>query len=50
MSDGNDGDDEPAVVDLVDGAVMADADAPGVAASELLSVQPPVNYRVMKCF
>jgi hypothetical protein len=35
MSDGDDGDDELAVVDFIDGAVVADADAPGVAASEL---------------
>ena len=33
MPDGDDGDDELAVVDLVDGAVVADADAPGVASS-----------------
>jgi hypothetical protein len=32
MSDGNDGNDELAVVDLFDGAVIADANAPGVAA------------------
>jgi hypothetical protein len=31
MSDGDDGDDEFAVIDLVDGAVVADANAPGVA-------------------
>jgi hypothetical protein len=32
MSDGNDGNDELSVMDLINGAVIADADAPGVAA------------------
>lgn len=31
MSDGDDGNDELAVMDLVDGAVVANANAPGVA-------------------
>lgn len=31
MSYGNDGNDELAIVDLIDGAVVADADAPGLA-------------------
>ena len=39
MSDGDDGDDELAVVDLMDGAVVADADTPGVAASELFTTR-----------
>ena len=33
MPDSNDGDNKPAVADLVDGVVVADADAPGVASS-----------------
>jgi hypothetical protein len=33
MSDGNNGDDEFAVMDLIDGAVVADADAAGVGSS-----------------
>jgi hypothetical protein len=33
MSDGNDGEDESAVMDLIDDVIFADADAPGVAAS-----------------
>jgi hypothetical protein len=37
MPDGNHGDDKPTVIDLIDGAVVADADAPGVAASEFLA-------------
>lgn len=37
MPNSNDGNDEPAVVNLIDGTVVADADAPGVAASELLA-------------
>jgi len=37
MPDGNDGNDQPAVIDLIDSAVVADTDAPGVAASELLA-------------
>jgi hypothetical protein len=32
MPDGNNGNDKPAVIDLIDDAVVADADAPGVAA------------------
>ena len=32
MSNGDDGHDKFAVIDLVDGAVVADANAPGVAA------------------
>ena len=32
MCYGNDGDDESLVVDLIDGAVVANANAPGVAA------------------
>lgn len=31
MSDSDDSDDEFAVVNLIDGAVVADADAPGIA-------------------
>lgn len=31
MTDGNDGDDEAAVLDLVNNAVIADTDAPGIA-------------------
>jgi hypothetical protein len=31
MSDGDDGNDETAVMDLVDDAIIADANAPGVA-------------------
>ena len=41
MPNSNDGNDEPTVVDLVDGAVVAGADAPGVAASELLASGRP---------
>jgi hypothetical protein len=37
MSDGDDGDDEFAVMNLIDGAVVADADAPRVASSELFT-------------
>ena len=33
MADSDDGHDKPVVIDLVDGAVVADADAPGVASS-----------------
>lgn len=33
MPDGNDSDNEFAVMYLVDGAIIVDADAPGVAAS-----------------
>ena len=33
MPDGDGGDDKFTVVDLIDDAVIADADAPGVAAS-----------------
>jgi len=32
MPDGDNGDDQVAIIDLVDDAVVADADAPGVAA------------------
>jgi len=32
MADGNDGNDEFAVIDLIDDAVVSGADAPGVAA------------------
>ena len=31
MSDGNDGNDKLAVMDLIDGAVVTDANAPGIA-------------------
>jgi len=31
MPDGDNGNDEPAIVDLVDGAVVADTNAPGIA-------------------
>jgi hypothetical protein len=31
MSDGDDGNDESAVIDLVDGVIVADANAPGIA-------------------
>jgi hypothetical protein len=37
MADSDDGHDKPVVIDLVDGAVVADADAPGVAAPQLLA-------------
>jgi hypothetical protein len=33
MPDGDYGDDKPSVIDLVDDAVVADTDAPGVSAS-----------------
>jgi hypothetical protein len=36
MSDCDDGDDEASVIDLIDSAIVADADAPGVAASWFL--------------
>ena len=32
MADGDDGNDEPPVINLVDGAIVANANAPGVAA------------------
>ena len=35
MADGDNGDDEFAIVDLMDGAVVADADGPGVASAEI---------------
>lgn len=37
MTDGDNGNNESAVVNLIDGTVVADADAPGIAASELLT-------------
>jgi len=39
MPDSNYGNDKPSVIDLIDDAVVADADAPGVAASELLTAR-----------
>ena len=43
MPNGNDRYDKPAVIDLINGAVIADADAPGVAVSELFAAGRSVN-------
>jgi len=39
MADGDDGDDEFTIVDLVNDAIIADADAPGIAAFELFATR-----------
>jgi len=41
MPDGNHGYDEPAIIDLVDNPVIADADAPGIASFEFLAAGRP---------
>jgi hypothetical protein len=43
MSYGDSVNGKPSVIDLVDGTVIADADAPGVAVSELLAAVQPLQ-------